>query len=439
MGHIVAKFGGTSLATPESLRRVIDIINADPERTHIVVSAPGRRLAGDEKVTDLLLALGSTEASARRTMLDRVWERYSALADSFDYPAASAMLTREFIQLSYELASDEPQSADFWASRGEYLMGRLLAEILGWPFANPSDFIRLTKHGHYDEAATRDAYGTYVLPERAVIPGFYGRGPEGHIRTFSRNGSDITGSIVAALTGAKAYENWTDTNGVLSGDPRIVPHARTIESMTRAELLELAYRGSPVLHGEALAPLRGTHIPVFVRNTFAEGPGTCVVASKESLARPVQSAIAVTSRAGFSQLTLEKSGMSGEVGFLARLMTAFADLGINIVVMPSGIETQSVIFADTELDNRDAELEERVKETCAPEKYLLERRSLALICVVGETMAHHHGVAAKVFTALANAQVNVRTIDQGATEISIVIGIDPSDEHSAVRAIYDTF
>lgn len=442
MPTTVAKFGGSSLADAERVCRVIKIIQADPDRRYVVVSAPGRVNSTDDKVTDLLIAAATARTViARRKALDQARRRFIAICRGL--PRAHEIedwVVAQFKDLATALASDIPPPEDYVKSRGEFYMARLLGHALNWFVVDPLPFIRLTADGRYDRPATEAAFDASSFPVPAVIPGFYGAGPSDEVVTFSRNGSDITGSIVAALTGAERYENWTDTNGILAADPRVIANPRSIGSVTRAELLELAYRGSAVLHGEALAPLQGTDVLVLVKNTFVPTlTGTLVVPRKELLQRRESSVVGIASLPGYSVLTIRKTGMTHEIGFLETLLRAFRKTGINVTLTPAGLETQSVIFEDTQLGARAEELLRRVRRMCKPESVELERKKLALICVVGETMAHHEGLAGRVFTVVANAGINVRTIDQGATEISIVFGVECGENERAVRALYREF
>jgi aspartate kinase len=320
---------------------------------------------------------------------------------------------------------------------GERWSARMLAEILDYPFVDATEVIKFKRDGTYDEHATLALASS--LPERAVIPGFYGSDERGRIRTFPRNGSDISGAIVARLTNASLYENWTDADGVLFADPNIVPAGEPIESLTRRELEELAYRGTSILHGDALAPLRGTSIPVQIRNTWSEHPGTRVVPHATDLMRKHRPVVGIAGRTDFTLVQLAKVGMNHDLGFLARLCNVFAQHRISIELTPSSINAQSVVVADSELDGKWGAVCESIKLACAPDSLTLERRKLALLCIVGETMAHQHGVLARAATTLGNAGINIRLVDQGASEISIIMGVEATDYKAALRALHAEF
>ncbi|MBX3180199.1 MAG: aspartate kinase [Candidatus Hydrogenedentes bacterium] len=432
MRKVTCKFGGTSLADAQNIRIMASIVQEDPARRFVVPSAPGKRFDGDKKVTDLLYAWhsiasqGLDASEPRRIIQERFETLASELGVEFDVAA----------QLD-EIAghADNENGADYMASRGEYLNGRLIALLLDAVFIDPADYIRFTNSGDFDPA-------TYtLLGERLsgdglfVIPGFYGARPDGKIKTFSRGGSDVTGSIVARATGSELYENWTDVPGFLMADPRIVEKPRRIDEVTYQELRELSYMGASVLHDEAIYPVREPGIPIQIRSTRErENPGTRIVAKRVST-HPL---CGIAGKSGFSMISIEKALMNRERGFGRRVLTVLEEYGIGWEHMPTGIDTMSLIIRDEELGEAGEKLVEDIERRCVPDSICLTN-GLAIIATVGQGMNHHVGVAARLFTALAEANVNVRVIDQGSSEMNIIVGVEEEALAPAVRAIYDAF
>lgn len=432
MDSITCKFGGTSLADADAVRAAVAIIHADPRRRFIVPSAPGKRNPEDKKVTDLLLSLFHTLRDDRHSSesVATIKRRFRELVEDLD---STFDVEGEIDAIVLEAGShSEP---DFLASRGEYLNGRILADLLDATFVDPSEYVRFDREGVLDES-------TYEILGRAlegdglfVIPGFYGADAEGHVFTFSRGGSDVTGSLVARASGSILYENWTDVSGIRMTDPRIVPEARLIEEITYGELRELAYMGASVVHDEAIFPLRPVGIPMNIRNTRApDDPGTMIVAERE----PVQPVCGIAGRSGFTMINIEKTMMNREVGFALRALTVLAEHGVSFEHMPSGIDTISLIVKNEELKQHGRALVEGIDEACDPDRVWLTP-NIALIATVGEGMNHHVGVAARLCGALAKANVNVRVLDQGSSEMNIIVGVDEADMEAAVRAIYHAF
>lgn len=433
----VAKFGGSSLADEGQIRKVIDIVRDEPQRRHIVVSAPGltphMREAGRFKVTDLLYSLAvCTTEEKRRYVLEQIRERFRAIVEglglSFDlHPHFEAM----------ERAAFPGGSVDYLVSRGEYLMARILADALGFAFCDAADLIRFDDAGGLDMLQTRRCAEKLFKMSGVVIPGFYGATPEGSIRTFTRGGSDLTGAIIAAIVRASVYENWTDVSGILMADPALVPNAIPIPRAHYREVRELAYSGARVLHDEVIAPLQESGTALNVRNTNRpDDPGTEVVPNHIPIENPFP-VIGIAARPDFVMLTAEKMLMNPEIGFMARFCDLFARNGVSIEHTPGGIDTVSAVVAKENLGDKLKRIRFEAANDLGIELQVEE--GIALICTVGEGMVRSPGIAAQLFGAVANADVNVRMIDQGASETSIIIGVDQSEYDLAVQAIYESF
>ena len=430
---ITAKFGGTSLADASQIRKVAEIIKSNPERKYVVASAPGKRFPDDIKVTDLLYSCYSEFAKGNEYsgVLAKIKSRYadiiSELGITFDIGA-------EIDTIEFELKKYPP--ADYLASRGEYLNSKIIAQFMGWPFVDAADVIFFDDTGIFDGAKTYPALGEKLkdLPN-AIIPGFYGSTPDGRIKTFSRGGSDITGSIVARSVNADLYENWTDVSGMLSADPRIVDRPKPIDYITYTELRELSYMGASVLHEDAVFPVRKAGIPVNIRNTNSpDDNGTLIAASmpKDVKRSPVTG---IAGRKGFTSIRVEKSQMNGQTGFGARLLYIFSRNGVPFEHCPTGIDTISVVVNGSMFDSKRDEILREIKNELSPDFITIEK-NLAVIAVVGEGMVSARGTAAKIFGALADSGVNIRMIDQGSDELNIIIGVDESDYETAIKALY---
>ena len=434
MGIIVAKFGGSSLADARQFEKVKAILLSDPNRRFAVPSAPGRRFAGDEKVTDLLYrAYHQVEAGEdTRETFEKIGERYREIARDLNLDAdVDALLSQTFEDIR------RVGTPDFAASRGEYLNGRLLADYLGWDFIDAKDFIKFDRQGRFSSEWTNEILGEELsLHSHAVIPGFYGSVPNGEVHTFSRGGSDITGAVVARAAQASLYENWTDVSGFLMTDPKIVENPREIREMTYAELRELSYMGAMVLHEDSIFPVRRANIPTNIRNTNApDHPGTMITA------HPTGESGVITGIAGhknFSLISIEKTMMNSEIGFGRRVLQALEDFHMSFEHLPSGIDTMSIVISDNEFGVHRNELVKRIREVCQPD-YVDVIDGIALIATVGRGMVRTPGTAARLFAALDRAHVNVRMIDQGSSELNIIVGVDQKDFDTAMRAIYYAF
>ncbi len=435
MGIKVVKFGGTSLADANAFRRVRDIVLGDPSRRYVVPSAPGKRFADDVKITDLLyqcFKLAQRKASYAQAF-DRVAERFTGIVRelALDFDIAPLLdEAREMIAVS---------SPDYAASRGEYFSGIILSRLLGWDFIDPTEVLKFDRQGHFASEWSNQLLSERLQRhERAVIPGFYGSYPSGEVKTFSRGGSDISGAVVARAACADLYENWTDVSGFLMADPRIVDNPRTISRLTYRELRELSYMGATVLHEDSIFPVRKAGIPTSIRNTFQpDHPGTLIVVREGDC--PAGSVITgIAGHKNFTLLSIEKAMMNSEIGFGRRVLQSIEDFDMSFEHLPTGIDTMCLILADSQLMNRRDQVIQRIEETCHPDSIELTG-GLALIATVGRGMVRQPGTAARLFGALARDDVNVRMIDQGSSELNIIVGVDVADFEKAVRAIYGEF
>jgi len=430
VSNITCKFGGTSVADAACLKRVQAIVEDDPNRRFIIVSAPGKRNPDDRKVTDLLYAWhglmqqGLDASEPRAIIAGRFEELAKELGVSFNAYAELEAIAEE------AAAHPEP---DYMASRGEHLMARLVAEFLDATFVEPADCIRFDDEG----ALVDDTYEALAerlgSDARYVIPGFYGASADGSIKTFSRGGSDVTGAVVARASGSALYENWTDVPGFLMADPRIVDSPKPIREITYTELRELSYMGAQVLHDEAIFPVRDPGIPIHIRNTNSPSdPGTLIVPDRT----PDQAVCGIAGRRGFTMVTVTKALMNKEHGFGRKILSVLEELGVGFEHMPTGIDTISLIIKDEELGKHGAAVKKNIERRCDPDDINLTH-DLAIIATVGQGMAGHVGLAAELFKALADARVNIRVIDQGSSENNIIIGVNSGDLERAVCAIYD--
>lgn len=432
----VVKFGGSSLADAEQFRKVMKIIKAENDRKYVIPSAPGKRFSDDIKVTDLLYRC--YEAASKG---EDITEIFGLIKERFN-----TIIADLGIELSLEKEFEAIYSAmihkagrDYAASRGEYLNGMILAKALGYKFINASDVIFFKEDGTLDSEKTNDVLsGVLKDYEYAVIPGFYGVMPNDTIKTFSRGGSDITGSIVARAVEADLYENWTDVNGFLMADPRVVENPHTISKVTYKELRELSYMGATVLHEDAIFPVRTAGIPINIRNTnHPEQAGTMIVASSDSYDRQ-RVITGVAGKHGFSVITIEKDMMNSEYGFGRRVLEVLEKKNISFEHLPSGIDTMSVVVATDVIEGKREDIIDKLNEAVKPDTISIED-DIALIAVVGRGMKNAKGTASRVFKAIAEGDVNVRMIDQGSCESNIIIGVSEQDFKKAMNSIYREF
>ena len=435
----VVKFGGSSLCDAEHFRMAAKIIKSDESRRYVVPSAPGKRFPGDTKVTDMLYEfhrLVRDRASSEEidAYFDRICERYYGIINDLglDFDISHEML---YIKNSILGRSGR----DYAASRGEYLSGLILAKYLGYDFIDAENVIYFTDTGAFDADRTQEVMSAELAQhERAVIPGFYGITPNETVKTFTRGGSDVTGSIVARAAQADLYENWTDVSGFKMADPRIVENPLTIGTITYRELRELSYMGATVLHEEAIFPVRYAGIPINIRNTLRpQDPGTMIVAAAQDYDSE-HIITGVAGRRGFTVITLEQDMMNSEVSFGRRVLEIFEEYGISFEHLPSGIDTMSVVLETSLLEGRRERILNSLRRGLRPDSITVED-NVALIAVVGRGMVKARGTAARVFSAISSAGVNIRMIDQGSSELNIIIGVEEHDFDNSIRAIYSEF
>ncbi len=437
MGIKVAKFGGSSLCDAEHFRKVRHIIESDPDYCYVVPSAPGKRFDGDEKITDLLYQCHRLveRNCSHEELFDKIKARYLSIARELE-------LDFDVEGLLLETGKDirRLKNPDFAASRGEYLNGILLANYLGWDFIDAKDVVKFDRQGSFASEWTNEVMQKALADHpRAVIPGFYGAYPNGDVHTFSRGGSDISGAIVARAAQADVYVNWTDVSGFMMADPRIVENPRCIRELSYRELRELSYMGATVLHEEAIFPVHKAGIPTNIRNTNCpEDPGTMIVMQPSVDRSKDQVITGVAGHKNFTLLSIEKAMMNSEYGFGRRVLQALEDFGVSFEHLPTGIDTMSVVVADKELVTRKDQIIQRIQQTCQPDSIEIST-GIALIATVGHGMASTPGTAAKLFSALSQAGVNIRMIDQGSSEMNIIVGINIEDFETATRAIYNAF
>lgn len=431
----VVKFGGSSLASAEQFKKVSNIIHAEESRRYIVPSAPGKRFSDDTKVTDMLYECYGLAAKGKeyKQSLENIKKRYYEIINELGLELS---LEDEFKTM--EACFVGRAGRDYAASRGEYLNGIVLANYLGFEFIDAAEVIFFDDKGNFDADRTNE-----ILSERlnsveyAVIPGFYGSMPNDTIKTFSRGGSDITGSIVAKAVSADLYENWTDVSGFLIADPRIIEKSKVITTITYKELRELSYMGATVLHEDSIFPVRKEGIPINIRNTNApDDMGTMIVESTSM--KPEYTITGIAGKRGFTAVSIEKAMMNSELGFGRKVLEEFEKNGISFEHMPSGIDTMSVLVHQEEFGKKEQEILAGIHRNAHPDSIEIES-DIALIAIVGRGMKSTRGTAGRIFSALAHAHVNVKMIDQGSSELNIIVGVEDRDFEKAIKAIYDIF
>ena len=437
----VCKFGGSSLADARQIGKVHAIIQADAQRRFIVPSAPGKRHNNDHKITDLLYLCHEhvRQGIAFDEVFDLIADRYRKIAADLGVKQSiEPTLDEVRHQIAAHGQGDRP--ADYAASRGEYMNAIIIAEALGYPFIDAAELIFFDNRGRLDEEKTYAVVADRLKDvPHAVIPGFYGSDVDGQVKTFSRGGSDVSGAIIARGVQASVYENWTDVSGLLMADPRVVDNPRTIATLTYRELRELSYMGATVLHDEAVFPVRHAGIPLHIRNTNdPQAPGTQIVRRDVSQIIEHGTISGIAGKKDFTVIGIEKAMMNAELGFGRRVLTTLEAAGINFEHMPSSIDTLSVVVQDSELDGKLDEVIEQIREECRPDNIEVFP-NMALVATVGRGMARTPGMASKLFDALAEARVNIRMIDQGSSELNIIVGIEADDFEKAMRAIYHAF
>ena len=431
----VVKFGGSSLASAEQFQKVGNIIRADQERKFVVPSAPGKRDAKDTKVTDMLYACYALAEEGKdfKAELKAIKARYQEIIDGLKLELS---LDEEFKTIEKNFKAQAGK--DYAASRGEYLNGIIMANYLGFEFIDAATVIVFKENGEFNAEKTNEILSARLAQcESAVVPGFYGAYEDGRVKTFSRGGSDITGSIVARAIMADVYENWTDVSGILVVDPRIIKNPVAIDTITYRELRELSYMGFSVLHEDAIFPVRREGIPINIRNTNApQDNGTWIVGSTCQKSKYVITGIA--GKKGFCAVNIEKDMMNTEIGFGRKVLQAFEDNGISFEHVPSGIDTMTVFVHQDEFMHKEQKVVAGLHRLVNPDVIDIES-DLALIAVVGRVMKSTRGTAGRIFSALAHKNVNVKMIDQGSSELNIIIGVANDDFETAIQAIYDIF
>ena len=431
----VVKFGGSSLASAEQFKKVGEIIRAEEGRRYVVPSAPGKRFSADTKVTDMLYQCYEKAEDGKdfEELLNAIRERYQEIIDGL---ALDLSLDSEFAIIRENFL--KKAGSDYAASRGEYLNGIIMANYLGYTFIDAAEVILFQENGTYDEKKTNKLLSKRLSEvETAVIPGFYGSMPDGRIKTFSRGGSDLTGSIVAKAAKVDMYENWTDVSGFLIADPRIIHNPKAIEVITYRELRELSYMGATVLHEDAIFPIRKEGIPINIKNTNApQDPGTLIV--EATCRHPKYTITGIAGKQGFASITIEKAMMNSEIGFCRKILQVFEDNHISIEHMPSGIDTMTVLVHQSEFEEKEQKVIAGIHQAVQPDSIELES-DLALIAIVGRGMKSKRGTSGRIFSALAHAHVNVKMIDQGSSELNVVVGVRNHDFENAIRALYDIF
>ena len=431
----VVKFGGSSLASAEQFEKVGNIIRAEADRRFVVPSAPGKRFSKDIKVTDMLYACYALAEAGEDFSADlvKIKERYQEIIDGLKLDLS---LDNEFAVI--EKNFKEKAGSNYAASRGEFLNGIIMAEYLGYEFVDAAEVVFFYDNGEFNAEKTNKVLSARLAKcDKAVIPGFYGAMDDGTVKTFSRGGSDITGSIVAKAVKADVYENWTDVSGFLIADPRIINNPEVIEVITYKELRELAYMGATVLHEDAIFPVRQEGIPINIRNTNApEDKGTWIVGSTCQKSKYVITGIA--GKKGFCSINIEKDMMNSEIGFGRKVLQAFEENGISFEHMPSGIDTLTVFVHQDEFMHKEQKVVAGLHRLANPDMIDIES-DLALIAVVGRGMKSTRGTAGRLFSALSHSDINVKMIDQGSSELNIIIGVANEDFEAAIKAIYDIF
>ncbi len=436
MGVKVSKFGGTSLANAVQFRKVEEIVKGDRERRYIVVSAPGKRHKTDTKITDLLYQLYEKRQQNQdyTDILSQISDRYLQLVEELG-------LTLDIRSHLKELADNVEAGAslDYIASRGEYFNGVILADLLGYSFLDPVGVIVFNEAGSYNDALThQNMVQALKKHEKAVIPGFYGASENGDIKIFSRGGSDITGAIVARGAAADVYENWTDVSGFLMADPTIVENPKQIKDISYKELRELSYMGAKVLHEETIFPVLKAGIPINIRNTNDPSNTGTMIVSKVNGSRERGAITGIAGVKDFTVIAVEKYLMNYEVGYVRKMLSVLEKYNISFEHIPSGIDNICVIISSHELNGKLEKLVEEITQVCQPDSIMVYE-DMCLITTVGHGMAYTPGMAARLFGALAAAGINVRMIDQGSSEINIIVGVENKDYEEAVRAIYNAF
>ena len=433
----VVKFGGSSMADAGQYRKIRDILLSDSSRRVVVVSAAGKRNKNDHKITDLLyLCHAHSQYGVDCSgIFEMIVSRYCGIRDEL---GIKLDLETEFAELKQRI-DNKSVTADELASRGEYFSAKLMAAYLGFQFIDAVDWIKFNFDGTVDQESTYEALQSQVLGLGVVIPGFYGLMPDGHIRTFSRGGSDITGALAAAALDADVYENWTDVSGILMADPRIVENPQPIPEVTYDELRELSYSGAQVLHEDAIFPVREKNIPLNIRNTNApEDPGTMIRERFDGEHDPHRFITGITGKKDFTIISLSKRGMSNQVGVLHKVLTVLVRHGISVDYVPNGIDNVSVVVPTEMIAPSMYSILGEIQTEVEPDT-LDVHDQIAIVAAVGRKMAYRPGISGKIFAALGEAGINIRMINQGPDELNIIFGVDNRDFAEAIRVLYHSF
>ena len=438
MGIKVCKFGGTSMADGNIILRAAKIVQADPARRYVVVSAPGKRFGGDIKVTDLLYQCYAQVKDGDNEGFEKTFEKIRGRFLSIEKEIGKDLFIGEKLdEVKTQILNGAGE--DYCASRGEYFAANIMAAVLDIPFVDATEFVRFDEHGILSEETY--SLGAEVLKKypRAVVPGFYGLGADGKIKTFSRGGGDISGSIVARTVRAELYENWTDVSGFYACDPRIVQSPKCISELSYQELRELSYMGANVLHSEAIFPVRMAGIPIRICNTFRPDDAGTYILPKSLNFSAETPVTGIAGKTDFTVISVEKSMMNAEIGFAMRLLSVLDRHGISFEHLPSGIDTMSLVIDNGYLKNGILDvLVKEIKDAVKPD-VISVHTDIALVATVGHGMAKNIGTSARLFKALSEAGINVQMIDQGSSELNIIVGVEKSDCAACINAIYHEF
>ena len=434
----VTKFGGSSMADAGQYRKVRDIILADPDRRVVIVSAAGKRNKNDHKITDLLYLCHSHVKYG--VDCDRIFQMIASRYIGIRNELGLALAIEPELEALKKAVDAKQVSREELVSRGEYFSAKLMAAYLGFPFIDAADWVKFNFDGTVDQEASYEALRSRVTPGAgAVIPGFYGSLPDGAIHTFSRGGSDITGSLAAAALDADVYENWTDVSGILMADPRIVDDPQTIPEVTYDELRELSYSGAQVLHEDAIFPVREKNIPLNIRNTNAPtDAGTMIMESFDNDHDQNRFITGITGKKDFSIISLSKRGMSNQVGVLHKVLTVLVRHGISVDYVPNGIDNVSVVLPTSAIERDLYTIMAEIKRDVQPDT-LDVHHHIAVVAAVGRKMAFRPGISGKIFAALGEAGINIRMINQGPDELNIIFGVDNNDFEAAIKVLYNSF
>ena len=434
----VVKFGGSSMADAGQYRKIREILQADPERKVVVVSAAGKRTKDDHKITDLLyLCHAHTQYGVDCSgIFEMISSRYLQIRDDL---GIDLDLETEFADFKQRIDNKE-LNADEIASRGEYFSAKLMAAYLGFQFIDSADWVKFNYDGTVDQDATYEALQNLVVQGiGAVIPGFYGLMPDGHIRTFSRGGSDITGALAAAALDADVYENWTDVSGILMADPRLVENPMAIPQVTYDELRELSYSGASVLHEDAIFPVREKNIPLNIRNTNdPEAPGTMIQESFDGEYDSDRFITGITGKKDFTIISLSKRGMSNQGGVLHKVLTILVRHNLSVDYVPNGIDNVSIVLPTESIASSLYTILGEIQQEVEPDT-LDVHDQIAIVAAVGRQMAYRPGISGKLFAALGEAGINIRMINQGPDELNIIFGVDNRDFKKAIQVLYNSF